>query len=81
MAFSQICTMVAPTTLAEQYIGQVWKGAITISLVWFLYRWKANIISRAMASRDLEVADREKWLTFDKISSIGLFVIGLTAFA
>ncbi|CAN1781612.1 Mechanosensitive ion channel protein 1, mitochondrial [Linum perenne] len=81
MAFSQICTMVTPTTLAEQYIGQVWKGAMTISLVWFLYRWKANIISRAMASRDLEVADREKWLTFDKISSIGFFVIGLTAFA
>ncbi|CAN1781400.1 Mechanosensitive ion channel protein 1, mitochondrial [Linum perenne] len=81
MAFSQTCTKVAPTTLAEQYIGQVWKGAITISFVWFLYRWKANIISRAMASRDLEVADREKLVTFDKFFSIGLFVIGLTACA
>ncbi|CAN1127926.1 Mechanosensitive ion channel protein 1, mitochondrial [Linum perenne] len=81
MAFSQICSKVAPTTLAEQYIGQVWKGAITISVVWFLYRLKANIISRAMASHDLEVADREKWLTFDKIFSTGLFVIGLTACA
>ncbi|CAN1781404.1 Mechanosensitive ion channel protein 1, mitochondrial [Linum perenne] len=42
---------------------------------------KANIISRAMASRDLEVADREKLVTFDKFFSIGLFVIGLTACA
>ncbi|CAN0865320.1 Mechanosensitive ion channel protein 1, mitochondrial [Linum grandiflorum] len=81
MAFSQICTMVAPTTLAAQYLGQVWKGAITISLVWFLYRWKTNLLSRAMASQTLELAEREKWLTFDKISSIGLFGIGLTAFA
>ncbi|CAL1354031.1 unnamed protein product [Linum trigynum] len=81
MAFSQICTMLAPTTVASQYLGQAWKGATTISLMWFLYRWKTNLISRALASHSLAVADREKWLTLDRVSSIGLFVVGLTAFA
>ncbi|CAI0437395.1 unnamed protein product [Linum tenue] len=81
MTFSQICAMLAPTTVASQYLGQAWKGATTISLVWFLYRWKTNLISLALASHSLAVADRDKWLTLDRVSSVGLFVIGLTAFA
>ncbi|GFZ16922.1 mechanosensitive ion channel protein [Actinidia rufa] len=39
MAFSQIGTMVAPTTITSQYIAPAWRGAVIISFVWFLHRW------------------------------------------
>ncbi|XP_028109798.1 mechanosensitive ion channel protein 1, mitochondrial-like [Camellia sinensis] len=81
MAFSQIGMMVAPTTIASQYIAPVWRGAIIVAFVWFLYRWKTNVISRALAFRSIAGVDREKLLTLDKISSVGLFVLGLMALA
>lgn len=81
MAFSQIGMMVAPTTIASQYIAPVWRGAIIVAFVWFLYRWKTSVISRALAFRSIAGVDREKLLTLDKISSVGLFVLGLMALA
>ncbi|KAF5946220.1 hypothetical protein HYC85_016448 [Camellia sinensis] len=81
MAFSQIGMMVAPTTIASQYIAPVWRGAIIVAFVWFLYRWKTNVISRALAFRSIAGVDREKLLTLDKISSVGLFVLGLMTLA
>uniref|UniRef100_A0A5B7BSE4 Mechanosensitive ion channel MscS domain-containing protein n=1 Tax=Davidia involucrata TaxID=16924 RepID=A0A5B7BSE4_DAVIN len=81
MAFSQIGMMVAPTTIASQYIAQAWRGAVILSFVWFLQRWKTNVISRALAVKSTTVLDREKLLTLDKISSIGLFVLGFMALA
>ncbi|KAJ6722988.1 YNAI-RELATED MECHANOSENSITIVE ION CHANNEL [Salix koriyanagi] len=42
MAFSQIAVMVAPTTIASQYIAQAWRGAVILSFVWFLHRWKTK---------------------------------------
>lgn len=73
--------MVAPTTIASQYIGPAWRGAVIISFIWFLHRWKANIVSRALAMKSLDAVERNKLLTVDKISSVGLFVIGLMALA
>lgn len=80
MAFSQIAVMVAPTTVASQYIGPVWRGAVIVSFVWFLHRWKSNVIARALEARNIEI-DRAKLLTLDKVSSVGLFVLGAMALA
>ncbi|XP_059651369.1 mechanosensitive ion channel protein 1, mitochondrial-like [Cornus florida] len=80
MAFTQIGMMVAPSTIASQYLAQAWRGAVILSLVWFLQRWKTNVITRALTVQST-VVDREKLLTLDKLSSIGLFVLGLMALA
>ncbi|GMJ01393.1 hypothetical protein like AT4G00290 [Hibiscus trionum] len=81
MAFSQIGMMVAPSTIASEYIVQAWRGAAILSLVWFLHRWKTNVLAHALAAQRLAGIDREKLLTLDKVSSVGLFVIGLMALA
>ncbi|CAJ1950195.1 unnamed protein product [Sphenostylis stenocarpa] len=81
MAFSQIGVMVAPTTITSEYLTPVWRGAVIVSFVWFLHRWKTNVFARTLSSQSLLGLDREKVLALDKISSIGLFVIGIMAFA
>lgn len=73
--------MIAPTTIASQYIAQAWRGAVILSFVWFLYRWKTNLFTRALAAQNITGLDRERLLTLDKISSVGLFVLGLMAAA
>ncbi|XVF73139.1 hypothetical protein PTKIN_Ptkin12aG0177700 [Pterospermum kingtungense] len=81
MAFSQIGMMVAPSTIASQYIAPAWRGAAILSFVWFLHRWKTNVFARALATKNLVGIDREKLLTIDNVSSVGLFVIGIMALA
>ncbi|KAL1213586.1 Mechanosensitive ion channel protein 1 [Cardamine amara subsp. amara] len=81
IAFSQIAAMVAPTTVAAQYFSPALKGAVILSLVWFLHRWKTNVITRMLSSKSFVGLDREKILTLDKVSSVGLFAIGLMASA
>ncbi|KAF9589540.1 hypothetical protein IFM89_025300 [Coptis chinensis] len=81
MAFSQIGMMIAPTTVASQYIGQTWRGAVIIAFVWFLHRWKTNVFSRALSTQSIVALDREKMLALDKLSSVGLFTLGLMALA
>ncbi|XP_068477850.1 mechanosensitive ion channel protein 1, mitochondrial-like isoform X3 [Phaseolus vulgaris] len=73
--------MVAPTTITAEYLAPVWRGAVIVSFVWFLHRWKTNVFARTLTSQSLLGLDREKVLALDKISSIGLFVIGIMAFA
>lgn len=73
--------MVAPTTVAAQYFFPALKGAVILSLVWFLHRWKTNVITRVLSSKNVAGLDREKILTLDKVSSVGLFAIGLMASA
>ncbi|KAL5572917.1 hypothetical protein UlMin_022514 [Ulmus minor] len=81
MAFAQIAVMVAPNTFASQYLPQACRGAIIISFVWFLHRWKTNVLARALGGPSVVGLDRDKLLALDKISSVGLFVIGIMAFA
>ncbi|KAL2552939.1 Mechanosensitive ion channel protein 1 [Forsythia ovata] len=81
MAFSQIGEMAAPTVITSQYVTQAWRGAVIVSLVWFLHRWKTNVIARALAVKSLEGVDRDRLLTLNNISSVGLFVVGLMALA
>lgn len=73
--------MVAPKALASQYIVEAWRGALILSLIWFLHRWKTNVFSRALTAKSMAMVDREKLLTLDKVSSVGLFLIGLMALA
>ncbi|KAG6430182.1 hypothetical protein SASPL_108244 [Salvia splendens] len=81
MAFLTVGGMVAPTTIASQYATQAWKGALVISVVWFLHRWKTSVIARALVVKGLEGVRRDQLLTMDKISTIGLFVVGSMALA
>ncbi|KAK4364224.1 hypothetical protein RND71_015582 [Anisodus tanguticus] len=81
MAFSQIAMMVAPSTVASQYLLQTWSCAAILSFVWFLQRWKTNVISRALVVKSLEKGDRDRLLTLDRISSVGLFILGLMTLA
>ncbi|KAK6918345.1 Mechanosensitive ion channel MscS [Dillenia turbinata] len=81
ITFSQIAAMVAPTTVASQYIGQASRGAVIISFIWFLYRWKTNVFSLALTSRSLGGIERDKLLALDKFSTVGMFVIGVMALA
>ncbi|CAD5326680.1 unnamed protein product [Arabidopsis thaliana] len=81
IAFAQIAAMVAPTTIAAQYFSPTVKGAVILSVVWFLYRWKTNVITRMLSAKSFGGLDRDKVLTLDKVSSVGLFAIGLMASA
>ncbi|WCJ22741.1 Mechanosensitive ion channel protein [Euphorbia peplus] len=81
MAFLQIGNIVAPSTIASQYVAQGWKGGLIVSFVWFLYRWKTNVLSRALHSQNWSPVDKERILTIDKVSSVGLLTIGLMALA
>ncbi|PPR88222.1 hypothetical protein GOBAR_AA32471 [Gossypium barbadense] len=58
-----------------------WRGAAVLSFVWFLHRWKTNVLGCALATKTLAALDREKLLTIDRFSSVGLFVIGIMALA
>lgn len=73
--------MIAPTT--TQYLSQVWRGAVVLSFVWFLHRWKTNLFARAMANVSTTGLglDREKLLALDKFSNLGLLILGLMALA
>lgn len=71
--------IIAPTT--SQYLPQAWRGAAVLSLVWFLHRWKTNVFTRAMEKPAAVGLDRDKLLTLEKISSMGLLVLGAIALA
>lgn len=78
-----ICSgvMVAPTTIASHYLGQAWRGAIIFTFVWILHQWKTTVFARALAASSTANLDRERLLALDKISSVGLIVIGTMALA
>ncbi|EYU32162.1 hypothetical protein ABFS82_02G167000 [Erythranthe guttata] len=78
IAFLEIATMVAPSVIASQYVAQAWKGTLVISLFWFLYRWKTNVINRALAARTIE---RNHLLTLENASTVGIFAVGLMVLA
>uniref|UniRef100_A0A1D1ZJT1 Mechanosensitive ion channel protein 1, mitochondrial n=1 Tax=Anthurium amnicola TaxID=1678845 RepID=A0A1D1ZJT1_9ARAE len=79
IAFSQLGVLIAPTT--SIYLSQVWRGALVLSVIWFLQRWKKNVFSRALANQMTMGLDRDKLLALDKLSSVGLIILGMMAFA
>ncbi|XP_020247591.1 mechanosensitive ion channel protein 1, mitochondrial-like [Asparagus officinalis] len=79
MAFSQLGVMIAPTT--SQYLPQAWRGAVVLSFVWFLHRWKTNFFSNAMANQVNVGLDRDKLMALEKVSSVGLLILAVMALA
>lgn len=71
----------APTSIGAHYLTQIWSGATVISTIWFLYRWKSNAFTRMVTGKTISNAERERYLTMDRLSSVGLFVLGAMAFA
>lgn len=56
-------------------------GAYFVSVIWFLERWKRNVLARALEMRSISVAERENLVTFNKASAIFLFFKGLVMLA
>ncbi|KAM1053212.1 hypothetical protein ACFX2I_000682 [Malus domestica] len=73
--------VVVPVGCTLQYLAPAWRGAVILSFVWFLHRWKTNVFTHALATQSLPGLDRDKLLAMDNISSVGLFVIGIMALA
>ncbi|RRT85859.1 hypothetical protein BHE74_00007721 [Ensete ventricosum] len=71
--------MIAPT--ATEYLSQAWRGAVVLSFIWFLQRWKTNFFARALTAQTIGGLDRDKLLTLEKLSSVGLIVLGVMGFA
>lgn len=71
--------MVAPTSIAAHYLTQIWSGATVVSFVWFLYRWKSNVFARIVTGKSVVGPDRERYLTMDRLSSLGLLILGCMA--
>ena len=71
----------APTSIGAHYLTQIWSGATVISAIWFAYRWKSNAFARMLTGKTMTNQERERYLTMDRLSSIGLFVLGGMAFA
>lgn len=73
--------IVAPTSIGAQYLTQIWSGATVLGFIWFLYRWKSNAFTRMVSGKTLTNPERQRYLTMDRLSSIGLFVLGGMTFA
>jgi hypothetical protein len=73
--------MVAPTSVAAAYLTQIWSGATVVCIVWFLYRWKTNVFARIVTGKSFAGPDKERYLTMDHLSSLGLLILGCMAVA
>lgn len=63
------------------YLPQAWRGAFVVSLLWFLQKWKTNFIANIMTNQSAIGVDRDRLLTFDKVSSLALIALGGMALA
>jgi small-conductance mechanosensitive channel len=81
VTFSYLGYVVAPTSIGAHYLTRIWSGATVISIIWFLYRWKSNVFAHIVAGKTTAGGERERYLLMDRISSIGLLVLGAMAFA
>lgn len=79
MAFSEMAAVMAPSV--TPYFPQALRGAFVLSTVWFLHRWKANFITKAMTNQTALVTDRARLSAFNTVSSIGLIALGVMGLA
>jgi small-conductance mechanosensitive channel len=59
------------------YLPQLWRGAVVLSLVWFLRRWKDNSFSIVLANESILGLDKDKLSFLDKLLSFGLNLIAV----
>ncbi|XP_068648842.1 mechanosensitive ion channel protein 1, mitochondrial-like [Aristolochia californica] len=81
MAFSQLAALIAPNSITSQHVVQAWRATFVLAFVWFLYRWKSSVFTHALATQSVSGLDRERLLALDKLSSLGLLVLGFMASA
>ncbi|KAJ3680295.1 hypothetical protein LUZ60_016573 [Juncus effusus] len=79
IAFTQLGGIIAPSILP--YLPQLYRGSAVVSLVWFLQRWKTNFLSSVLSSSPPLSVDRERLSALDKVSSLGLIMIGVMGLA
>lgn len=66
----------APKSLGAQYLSQIQNGTSVLSFIWFLYLWKGNVFSRVVQQKNISQLDKDRYLTMDKLSSVGLLILG-----
>jgi MscS family membrane protein len=71
--------VIAPSI--SPYFPQALRGAFVLSTVWFLHRWKANFITKAMTNQTALVTNRARLSAFNTVSSLGLIALGLMGLA
>lgn len=81
LTFTYLGYLVAPKSMGGPYMSQLRSGVTVTSVIWFLYLYKRNVFARVVSGKALEKADRERYLTMDRLSSIGLLVLGTMAVA
>ncbi|XP_078442318.1 mechanosensitive ion channel protein isoform X2 [Wolffia australiana] len=79
VAFSQLSVFIVPSV--SLYLSQAWRGALVLSVVWFLHRWKTSLLSVALAKRISSGPERDRLVALNKLSSVGLFTLGIMALA
>jgi len=79
MAFSEMAAVIAPSV--SPYIPQALRGAFVLSIVWFLHRWKANFITKAMTNKTALLTDQARLSAFNTVSSLGLIALGVMGLA
>lgn len=52
-----------------------------LSFVWFLNRWKTNFFRNALTNQVTMGLDRDKLMTLEKLSSVGLLILAVMALA
>ncbi|KAG6549781.1 hypothetical protein Mapa_008762 [Marchantia paleacea] len=77
----QVGRLIAPNAMAAEYLSQFWAGGGVMCIVWFLHNWKSNVLKRLLSKQALSRAERERYLTIDKISSLALVFIGALGLA
>ncbi|XP_024514918.1 mechanosensitive ion channel protein 1, mitochondrial-like [Selaginella moellendorffii] len=80
VAFSQLGALVAPTTVVS-HLELAWRGGLLLSGLWFLHRWKSVFFSRLLVGKASSKEELERYLVLDKVSSIGIIVLGAMALA
>lgn len=73
---SQLGVIVAPTTFATRYLTRIWNAGSVASLIWFLQRWKRNVLQRFLKDRKLSNNERERYMALDQVTSLILLFIG-----
>ncbi|KAL3700123.1 hypothetical protein R1sor_018145 [Riccia sorocarpa] len=77
----QVGRLIAPNAMAAHYLTQFWTGGGILCIVLFVHKWKSNVVKRLLTEKPLTVAERERYLTIDKFSSLGLGFLGVLGLA
>ncbi|CAM6093525.1 unnamed protein product [Calypogeia fissa] len=78
---SQLWVIVAPTTFASRYLNRIWNAGSVGSLIWFLHRWKRNLMTRFLKDKKMTMNERDRYMALDQVTSLILLFIGALGLA